>query len=150
MRSKILDYFEFEKANALLEDFNRTTGFVTAILDLDETSCPSQVVAGNCTDYTSPSDTANTRISNISYRCRDGEKIIYRISTVWWTGAPIVIRGEHHGNCTRGFLFGIDSLFKRQAAPMDSTAIYLAAQEVQSFQGKSSEIAIRFYGRTSR
>jgi len=33
MKTKILDYFDFEKANILLEGFNKSTGFVTAILD---------------------------------------------------------------------------------------------------------------------
>ena len=35
MKSRILDYFDFERLNILLEGFNKATGFVTAIVDLD-------------------------------------------------------------------------------------------------------------------
>jgi len=35
MKSRILDYFDFERSNILLEGFNKATGFVTAIVDLD-------------------------------------------------------------------------------------------------------------------
>ena len=35
MKSKKLDYINFEEVNSLLEGFNKTTGFVTAIFDLE-------------------------------------------------------------------------------------------------------------------
>ena len=35
MNSKILEYIDFEKVNTLLEGFNKSTGFVTALLDLE-------------------------------------------------------------------------------------------------------------------
>ena len=35
MKTKILDSIDFEKVNILLEGFNKATGFVTAIVDLD-------------------------------------------------------------------------------------------------------------------
>ena len=35
MKNKILDLIDFEKVDLLLEGFNKATGFVTAILDLD-------------------------------------------------------------------------------------------------------------------
>ena len=35
MKNKILDLIDFDKVNTLLEGFNKSTGFVTAILDLD-------------------------------------------------------------------------------------------------------------------
>ena len=35
MQEKLLDIIDFDKVNILLEGFNKTSGFVTAILDLE-------------------------------------------------------------------------------------------------------------------
>ena len=35
MKENILDFLDFERINILLEGFNKSTGFVTAILDLE-------------------------------------------------------------------------------------------------------------------
>jgi len=35
MKSKLLEFINFEKVDTLLEGFNKTTGFGTAILDLE-------------------------------------------------------------------------------------------------------------------
>ena len=35
MKNRFLDCIDFERVNTLLEGFNQSTGFVTAILDLD-------------------------------------------------------------------------------------------------------------------
>lgn len=36
MKTKIMKLINFEKVEILLEGFNKTTGFVTAVLDLEE------------------------------------------------------------------------------------------------------------------
>ncbi|NCB41553.1 MAG: hypothetical protein EOM59_02930 [Clostridia bacterium] len=51
MKSKILDCFDFEKANVLLEGFNQSTGFVTAILDLDGNVLSQSGWRRICTDF---------------------------------------------------------------------------------------------------
>ncbi|MDZ7777039.1 MAG: hypothetical protein U5L09_16205 [Bacteroidales bacterium] len=42
MKSNLLQFMDFEKVDTLLEGFNKTTGFVTAIIDL-EWKCVIQI-----------------------------------------------------------------------------------------------------------
>jgi len=51
MKSKILNYVDFERANALLEGFNKSTGFVTTIIDLDGNILSKSEWRQICTDF---------------------------------------------------------------------------------------------------
>ena len=42
METKYLKFIDFEKVSTLLEGFNKSTGFVTAILDLEGKFCPNR------------------------------------------------------------------------------------------------------------
>jgi diguanylate cyclase (GGDEF)-like protein/PAS domain S-box-containing protein len=125
MRSKILDYFDFEKANTLLDDFNRTTGFVAAILDLDGNILSQSGWREICTDFhrVHPDTAKNCRISDIELAnsAKGGEKYHFYqcLNGLIDVRAPIVIRGEHIANLYSGqFLFKDPDVafFKKQAA----------------------------------
>jgi len=51
MESTILNHFDFERLNILLEGFNQTTGFVTAILDLEGNVLSKSGWRQICTDF---------------------------------------------------------------------------------------------------
>ena len=44
MKTKILDLIDFEKVDTLLEGFNKSTGFVTAILDLEDNTSSQKLI----------------------------------------------------------------------------------------------------------
>lgn len=155
MRSKILDYFEFEKANALLEHFNRTTGFVTAILDLDGNILSQSGWREICTDFhrVHPETAMNCRISDIELAgdAKDGEKYHFYqcMNGLVDVRAPIVIRGEHIANLYSGqFFFEHPDLafFKRQAAVygFDERSYLAALAKVPVVSREKVEIAMNF------
>jgi len=124
MKSKILDFFDFEKANALLEGFNQSTDFVTAILDLDGNILSKSGWRQICTDFhrKNPETALNCTISDteLANKTENNEKYhFYKcINGLVDVRAPIVIRGEHVANLYSGQLFfeAPDiSFFKKQA-----------------------------------
>ena len=66
MKSRILDYFDFERSNILLEGFNKATGFVTAIVDLDGNILSKSGWRQICTDFhrKNPETASNCNISD--------------------------------------------------------------------------------------
>lgn len=123
MKSKILNYVDFERANNLLEGFNKATSFVTAILDLDGNILSKSGWRQICTDFhrVNPqmasncitSDTELAKTDNSSkyhyYKCLNG---LVDVSV------PIIIRGEHIANLFSGQFFFEEpdiSFFKNQA-----------------------------------
>lgn len=111
MKKKLLDYVDFEKANALLEGFNKSTGFVTAILDLDGNILSQSGWRNICTDFhrVHPVTARNCVVSDIVlssdmraqnkyhfYKCMNG-LIDVRV--------PIVVRGEYIANLFSGQFF---------------------------------------------
>ncbi len=124
MKINYFDYIDLERVNGLLEGFNQSTGFVTAILDLEgkvisksgwRTICTDfhrihQATASNC----SVSDTvlANKMNENEEYhyyRCLNGLIDV---------AVPLVIKGEHVANLFSGQFFFEEpnfALFEQQA-----------------------------------
>jgi len=111
MKSKILNYVDFERANILLEGFNKATGFVTAILDLDGNILSKSGWRQICTDFhrVTPEMASNCTISDtvLANKMEDDEKYhFYKcVNGLVDVGVPIVIRGEHIGNLFSGQFF---------------------------------------------
>jgi PAS domain S-box-containing protein/putative nucleotidyltransferase with HDIG domain len=109
--SKILKHIDFDRANALLEGFNKSTGFVTAILDLDGNILSQSGWRQICTDFhrknavtasncfvsdTVLGEKTNVEVKYLYYPCLNG-LIDVRM--------PIIIRGEHIANLFSGQFF---------------------------------------------
>ena len=139
MISKILNHVDFERANALLEGFNESTGFVTAILDLDGNILSQSGWRQICTDFhrknsrsavncfvsdTELSNSINLQKKFHFYKCRNG---LIDVSV------PIVIRGEHIANLFSGQFFFEKpdiSYFQKQAQEYEfDEKLYLEALE---------------------
>lgn len=111
MKYKILNLIDFEKVNILLEGFNKSTGFVTAILDLDGNVLSQSGWRQICTNFhrvhpetakrCTESDTILARQMKASekyhsYKCRNGLIDV---------AVPITIKGEHVANLFSGQFF---------------------------------------------
>jgi diguanylate cyclase len=155
MKSRILEYFDFEKANALLEAFNQSTGFVTAILDLDGNIISKSGWRQICTDFhrVNSQTALNCTISDTELANEMGKTKKYHFYTckngLIDVRIPIVIRGEHIANLYSGqFLFEKPDLafFKSQAEVYGfDESLYLAALgKVPVVSKVKVEIAMKF------
>lgn len=124
MKTKFLDYIDFDRVNILLEGFNQSTGFVTAILDLDGNVLSKSGWRQICTEFhrKNPEAASNCIISDtvLANNMREGEKYhFYKcINGLVDVAVPIVIKGEHVANLFSGqFIFEEPdvSFFKNQA-----------------------------------
>ena len=123
MKSKILDYVDFNRANALLEGFNKSTGFVTAILDLDGNILSQSGWRQICTDFhrNNPEAALNCFVSDtsLSNKMMTGEKYHFYecMNGLIDVVVPIVIGGVHTANLFSGQFFFEKpdiSFFKKQ------------------------------------
>lgn len=155
MKSKSLEYLDFEKTNALLEAFYQTTDFVTAILDLDGNILSKSGWRQICTDFHRVnSQTAwNCTISDTEVAKREGNHGKYHFYTCMNglidVQMPIVIRGEHVANLYSGQFFFEKpdiALFKRQAHSygFDETLYLEALEKVPVVSKEKVEIAMKF------
>ncbi len=123
MKKGVLDYIDFEKINLLLEGFNKSTGFVTAILDLEGNILSKSGWRHICTNFHRVNTLTNkncmisdTQLANMNkdnefniYKCRNG---LVDVSV------PIIIDGEHVANLFTGQFFfekPDESFFIKQA-----------------------------------
>jgi PAS domain S-box-containing protein len=155
VRPKILDYFDFEKANVLLEGFNQSTGFVTAILDLDGTILSKSGWRQICTDFhrKNPETAANCSISDteLANKVEGDEKYHFYecLNGLVDVKAPIVIKGEHIANLYSGqFFFDHPDLnfFINQAKTygFDETSYLEALAKVPIVSKEKVEEAMKF------
>ncbi len=155
MKIKILDYFDFEKANTLLEGFNQSTGFVTAILDLDGNILSKSGWRQICTDFhrKNPETSLNCNISDtvLASKIKEDENFHFYncINGLVDVNSPIVIRGEHIANLYSGQLFFEEpdiSYFKKQAEKygFDETSYLDALSKVPVVSKEKVEIAMKF------
>jgi diguanylate cyclase len=125
MKSKFFDNLDFDKINLILEGFNKATGFVTAILDLEGNILSKSGWRPICTEFhrKNPQTALNCRISDTMlansmaqgeryhfYECKNGLVDV---------AVPIMIEGEQVANLFSGqFFFEPPDLnfFKKQAA----------------------------------
>lgn len=124
MITKILDFIDFEKVNTLLEGFNKSTGFVTAILDPDGKVLSKSGWRQICTEFhrINNETSAKCRISDteLAGKMADGEKYHFYqcLNGLVDVAVPIVIKGEHIANLFSGQFFFKQpdrSFFKNQA-----------------------------------
>lgn len=124
----ILNLIDFEKVNNLLEGFNKTTGFVTAILDLDGNVLSKSGWRQICTQFhrVNPGTAKNCTTSDtvLANELGNGEKYhFYKcLNGLVDVAVPIIIKGEHIANLFSGQFFFEEpdiSFFKKQAKKYD-------------------------------
>jgi len=124
MKTKVLDYIDFEKVNILLEGFNKSTGFVTAILDLEGNILSKSGWRQICTEFhrINPETSKKCSISDteLAGKMAKGKKYhFYKcLNGLVDVAVPIVINGEHIANLFSGQFFFEKpdiSFFKKQA-----------------------------------
>ena len=155
MKRKIMDCFDFEMASTLLEGFNKSTGFVTAIIDLDGNILSKSGWRQICTDFhrKNPETASNCIFSDtkLASQIRKDEKYhFYKcINGLIDVGLPILIKGEHIANlfCGQFFFEKPDiSFFKKQAKQygFDERAYIEALENVPIVSKEKVEVAIVF------
>lgn len=111
MKNKVLDYVDFEKVNSLLEGFNHSTGFITAILDLDGNVLSKSGWRNICTQFhrINPETAKKCTISDtvLANKMGEGEKYhFYKcLNGLVDVAVPIIIKGEHIANLFSGQFF---------------------------------------------
>jgi PAS domain S-box-containing protein len=124
MNINILDIIDFEKVDILLEGFNKTTGFVTAILDLEGKVLSKSGWRNLCTHFhrINPETSKKCTISDtvLAGKMADGGKYhFYKcLNGLVDVAVPIVIKGEHIANLFSGQFFFEEpdqGFFKKQA-----------------------------------
>lgn len=156
MKMRTIDYFNFEKAGTLLEGFSESTGFVTAILDLDGNILSKSGWRRICNDFHRKNrQTASNCIlsdTELSGQIRKDEKYhFYKcLNGLIDIGLPIVIRGEHVANFFSGQFFFEEpdiSFFVNQAQKygFDEEAYIEALREVPIVSKEKAQAVIHFW-----
>ncbi|MBN2236286.1 MAG: PocR ligand-binding domain-containing protein [Bacteroidales bacterium] len=155
MEIKLHEILDFDKVNHLLEGFYKTTGFLTAILDLDGNVVSQSGWRQMCTHFhrVNPETAKKCLISDteLANRMAKGENFhCYQcLNGLYDVAVPIVIKGEHIANLFTGqFLFEKpnESFFEKQAEKygFDKEAYIKALREVPIVSRKKVQIAMDF------
>lgn len=111
MKKRTLGIIDFNKVDNLLEGFNKSTGFVTAILDLEGNVLSKSGWRQICTEFhrIHPETSNKCTISDtvLSGKMEAGEKYhFYKcLNGLVDVAVPIVIKGEHIANLFSGQFF---------------------------------------------
>ncbi|MFZ2491880.1 MAG: PocR ligand-binding domain-containing protein [Thermoanaerobaculia bacterium] len=125
MTVRILDVIDFERVSALLDGFNKTTGFVTAILDLEGKVLAKSGWRRICTDFhrLHPEAARNCTTSDtvLAGAMEQGRKYHFYqcLNGLVDVAVPLVVNGAHVANLFSGqFFFDAPdrSRFRAQAA----------------------------------
>ncbi|PKL29339.1 MAG: hypothetical protein CVV46_01115 [Spirochaetae bacterium HGW-Spirochaetae-2] len=125
MKHNGLEYLDFERVNALLEGFNQSTGFVTAILDLEGNILSKSGWRRICTKFHRVNCETNRQCIEsdtvLSQKMSEGEKYHFYtcLNGLVDVAVPIVIQSVHVANLFSGqFFFETPDVeyFKAQAA----------------------------------
>nr|WP_319491524.1 PocR ligand-binding domain-containing protein [uncultured Desulfobacter sp.] len=152
---KILNSIDFKRVNSLLEGFNQTTGFVTAILDLQGNILSKSGWRQICTDFhrIHPETAKKCKISDtvLANKMSQGEKYhFYKcLNGLVDVAVPIVIKGEHVANLFSGQFFfekPDPTFFKAQAAEygFDENSYLKAFEEVPIVSKQKVRAAMGF------
>lgn len=155
LKTKFLDLIDFERVNTLLEGFNQSTGFVTAIIDLDGNVLSKSGWRQICTEFhrKNPESASNCIFSDteLANKLREGEKYhFYKcINGLVDVAVPIVIKGEHIANLFSGQFFFEEpdiSFFKKQAKiyGFDESSYLKALRKVPVVARKKVEVTMNF------
>lgn len=110
-RPNISQLIDFEKVDSLLEGFNKSTGFVTAILDLEGNILSKSGWRPICTEFhrVHPVTSNNCRVSDTVLANKMGEGSKYHfykcLNGLVDVAVPIIINGEHVANLFSGQFF---------------------------------------------
>ena len=124
MNNNILNLMDLDKVGALLEGFNKSTGFVTAILDLEGNILLKSGWRQICTEFhrANPETLKKCIISDtvLANKMDENEKYhFYKcLNGLVDVIVPIIINGEHIANLFSGqFFFDVpdSSFYKKQA-----------------------------------
>jgi len=111
MKINILNLIDFEEVNKLLEGFNKSTGFVTAILDLEGNVLSKSGWRQMCTEFhrINPETSKNCNISDtvLANKLESDEKYHFYecLNGLVDVAVPIIIKGEHVANLFSGQFF---------------------------------------------
>ena len=155
MDNNFLDYIDFERVNSLLEGFNRTTGFVTAIVDLDGNILSRSGWRRICTEYhrLHPETAQKCILSDtvLSRKAREKESYHFYqcLNGLVDVAVPIVIKGEHVANLFSGQFFFEEpdlSFFKEQATlyGFDEESYIAVLKEVPVVSKEEVTVAMDF------
>ncbi|MEW6187021.1 MAG: PocR ligand-binding domain-containing protein [Thermodesulfobacteriota bacterium] len=124
MKANILDFIDFKKVDTLLEGFNKSTGFVTAILDLQGKVLSKSGWRQICTEFhrVNPETSKNCTVSDtvLAGETAEGESYHFYqcLNGLVDVAVPVVIDGKHIANLFSGQLFFEEPdrlFFKKQA-----------------------------------
>jgi len=124
MKTNIQQLIDFEKVDALLEGFNRSTGFVTAILDLEGNVLSKSGWRQICTEFhrINPATSKNCFISDtvLANIITGSGKYHFSkcLNGLVDVAVPLMINGEHVANLLSGQFFferPDKELFRKQA-----------------------------------
>ena len=161
MKINILNLIDFEKVNTLLEGFNKTTGFVTAIMDLDGKVLSRSGWRQACTEFhrINPETSKKCTISDTVLADELGKNEKYHfyecLNGLVDVAVPIVINGEHIANLFSGqFFFDKPdrTFFKKQAKTYGFNELkYLKAiEDVPIVSKEKVKIAMDFLLNTTQ
>lgn len=111
MKANIHNFIDFKRIDALLEGFNKSTGFVTAILDLEGNVLSQSGWRQICTDFhrVHPDTARKCRTSDtaLANKMAQGEKYHFYecLNGLVDVAVPLVINGEHIANLFSGQFF---------------------------------------------
>lgn len=111
MKKTILDFVDFEKINLLLEGFNKSTGFATAILDLEGNVLSKSGWRNICTDFHRVHPEASKSCiesdTRLASQMKAGEKFHWYkcLNGLIDVAVPIIINNEHVANLFTGQFF---------------------------------------------
>ncbi len=154
-KTKNLDYIDFKRVNTLLEGFNQTTGFVTAILDLEGNILSNSGWRSICTDFhrVHPETSKKCKISDtvLANKMNEGSQYhFYKcLNGLVDVAVPIILKGDHVANLFSGQFFFQKpdiSFFKNQASlyGFDENAYIEALEKVPIVSQEKVKIAMDF------
>jgi PAS domain S-box-containing protein len=155
MKTRLLSYIDFEKVSSLLEGFNKSTGFVTAILDLDGNILSKSGWRNICVDFhrvnTETAKMCTISDTILASKLAKGEKYhFYKcLNGLVDVAVPVVIKGEHIANLFSGqFFFEAPdkSFFMKQSQKYGfDEAVYMKAlDEVPIIAEEKVKIVLNF------
>ena len=156
MKMKVLDFIDFNTVNILLENFNKSTGFVTAILDLDGRILSKSGWRRICTDFhrINPKTNQNCILSDTllaNDKTGDKKYNIYNCHNgLIDLSIPLIIEGEHIANLFTGQFFLEEpkmQFFKEQALKygFDELSYLEAVREVPVLTEEKVEEIVDYF-----
>ena len=154
MTNEMLKYIDFKKVDVIFEDFNKFTGFVTAILDLEGNVLSKSGWRTICTQFhrVNSETCKNCLISDtiLSEKNDDNSYKIYKCKNgLIDVSIPLIIDGEHVANIFTGQLF-IEKpdihFFEKQALKygFDKTEYMNALSEVPVCSKEKVDSVVRY------